>query len=723
MSVIDEIKSRIDIVTYIEQYVPLKRGGRNYKACCPFHSEKTPSFVVDPDRQSWRCYGACATGGDVLSFAQRYHGWDFKETLRELASVAGVELTPQSPEQRQQGEHDDKLRALLQLAADIFHQQLTQSQAGAQALHYARHKRAFTKETIQHFQIGYALQGWQNTLKALQDIGHSQADIIDAGLAIRNEKGRIYDRFRDRLMIPIRDGRGRVVAFGARALNPDDTPKYLNSPQTPVFDKSQVLFGLDTGKDAIRSSETAVIVEGYMDAIQAQQAGFGNVVAQMGTAMTEAQLKLIAPRMAKRIILALDADAAGQNATMRSLEVARSTLASDFAGRLQVDIRVLQIPGAKDPDDLIRETPEQWQSLVDNAMPVADFVIMMESARLPHNPSLQEREAVARRVLPILTASESDLYRQDNVQRLAMRLRIPERELLLWAEEEKQAAARAEAKRVQRAQASPRIQAQAPPPASPISPPSTKEDGGPPPLDYEALEPPPNDDMQPYDPPATRPEVPPPAERAATTQPAPLPSRTSQDSSYALEAFCLRWLLLKPELLFLFNRRVRELAAPLVDDGAALADGPLGELSVQDFEHGDYRAIFQVFKLGLRQGHQNIDAFLKDSLDPSLIAVVERLMQAEGDQVRTQMRQRFDGDASASWQHFEQRVLPFVDHDVEVSNRLLQLRLRRLEHELAEQRFLQMSAQQTGEAVNHERLVMQIMRAARAVHAINAALA
>src|SRR5690606_4399168 len=268
-------------------------------------------------------------------------------------------------------------------------------------------------------------------------------DLVNAGVAIRNEQGQVYDRFRNRLMIPIRDERGRVVGFGARALAAEDNPKYLNSPQSPVFDKSRLLFGLDFAARTIRDTETVVIVEGYLDAIQAHQAGYTNVVAQMGTALTDTQLRLVAPRWAKKIVLALDSDAAGQTATRRSLEVAREALQADYAGRLAVDIRILALPGAKDPDDLIREAPEQWQSLVDQAMPVADFVIGMEMETLPQNASVQEREAVAKRLLPLLIASESDLYKKDNLQKLAMKKRIAERELLAWASEQKRNVAQA----------------------------------------------------------------------------------------------------------------------------------------------------------------------------------------------------------------------------------------------------------------------------------------
>ena len=374
MSVADEIKSKLDIVQYIQRYVPLKKAGRTWKANCPFHSEKTPSFVVNDTNQSWRCFGACAEGGDIFNFAMKYHGWSFSEALDELGKLAGIEVRPQSPEQRQHYEELDRLRGVLKSAADYFHDALydTKNPAAAATLEYARKKRGLSDETLRRFGIGYAPAGWQHAIEALKGLGYSDDDLIATGIAAHNEEtGRVYDRFRNRLMIPIRDERGRVVGFGARALAADDNPKYLNSPQSALFDKSRLLFGLDFAKQAIRDTETAVIVEGYLDAIQAHQAGYSNVVAQMGTALTEPQLKLLAPRLAKKIILSLDSDAAGQSATRRSLEVARETLQADYAGRLAVDIRILVVPGAKDPDDLIREAPESWPQLVATAQPVA----------------------------------------------------------------------------------------------------------------------------------------------------------------------------------------------------------------------------------------------------------------------------------------------------------------------------------------------------------------
>ncbi|MCA9883390.1 MAG: DNA primase, partial [Anaerolineae bacterium] len=255
MSVTEQIKARLDIVQYVQQYVPqLKKAGRYYKACCPFHSENTPSFVVNPDTQSWRCFGACAEGGDIFSFAMKQNNWSFSEALHELGRQAGVQVTQQTPEQQHQAEQVERLRAMLQTSADFYHQHLLSQvdDAARSAYTYVREKRGFTDETIERYQIGYAPAGWQNMMNALTELGYANNEIVEAGLASQNDKGRVYDRFRNRLMIPIRDDRGRIVGFGARALDPDDNPKYLNSPQSEVFDKSHLLFGLDVAKEAIR---------------------------------------------------------------------------------------------------------------------------------------------------------------------------------------------------------------------------------------------------------------------------------------------------------------------------------------------------------------------------------------------------------------------------------------------------------------------------------------
>ena len=642
MSVADEIKSKLDIVQYIQRYVPLKKAGRTFKAPCPFHSERTPSFVVNEQNQTWRCFGACAEGGDIFNFAMKYNGWSFTEALEELGKLAGVETKPQTPEQREHSEELDRLRGLLKSAADYFHD-LLYDKAGAATLDYARKKRGLSDETLKRFQIGFAPQGWQNSIDALKGLGYSEDDLISTGIVSRNDEGRVYDRFRNRLMIPIRDERGRVVGFGARALAAEDNPKYLNSPQSALFDKSRLLFGLDLAKQSIRDTETAVIVEGYLDAIQAHQAGYSNVVAQMGTALTEPQLKLLVPRLAKKIILSLDSDAAGQSATRRSLEVARETLQADYAGRLSADIRILVVPGAKDPDDLIRESPQMWPQLVADAQPVADYVIEAEKAALPEHASVQEREAVARRLLPILIASESDLYKNDNLQKLALSLRIAERDLLEWAAEQKKIA---EARPPRGSQAAVQQQTQMPEPPA-----------------Y-------GDEMPDFDSPRV--------DRRGS-------AASSNQQEAALEAYCLRVLFLQPKLIYDVNRKFHELA----DTNSALADGPLSDLSSDDFTRTSYRALMDVFSRAITQDEKDVLDFLHAALTPDLMNELEGLLADEWEDWQLRQRNAFYVDLMIVRKQSE-RFNGALDMSAEMVEKALRLRRARLERERQELMFLAM---------------------------------
>jgi DNA primase len=591
--------------------------------------------VVDPDRQTWRCFGACAEGGDLFSFAMKQNGWSFSEALEELAKLAGVELRPQTPEQRVHNEALERLRGLLKFTADFYHERLLDAsdREAAATLRYAREKRGLSDETIARFQIGYAPPGWQNLHDLLLGMGYSDDDLVNAGVVSRNEQGNVYDRFRNRLMIPIRDERGRVVGFGARALAAEDNPKYLNSPQSPVFDKSRLLFGLDFASRSIRDTETVVIVEGYLDAIQAHQAGYSNVVAQMGTALTETQLKLVAPRIAKKIILALDSDAAGQNATRRSLEVAREALQADYAGRLSVDIRILTVPGAKDPDDLIREAPEQWRTLVNAATPVADFVIGMEVDALPANASVQEREGAARRLLPILIASEDDLYRKDNLQKLAMKLRIAERDLMVWAQEQQQIA-----------------KAKAPRGAQSSQPPQ--------PPDFDML--PPDEayyDLPDFDAPV------------GSRQAVPVPSV----SKPKLERYCLRILFERPELFYHVNRKFRELAG----DDAYLADGPLNELCAEDFTDSAYQALMRTFQEALVQDEMDANQYFEQHLTPDLIAELHDIFRDDLEEMRPVLRNGLSADLPIIQKQSE-RINGVVDLELELIAKALELRQRHL---------------------------------------------
>jgi DNA primase len=323
MSIIEEIKSKLDIVDIISETVTLKKAGKNYTGFCPFHpNTKTPSFVVFPETQSWRCFGACADGGDALSFVMKREGYDFREALEALAKRAGIQLQSVITQPDGQDQQRQKLIELNAAAAAYFHRLLTSSPAGAKVRDYLA-QRQLTAETIATFQLGYALDEWDALKKVFMERGYSPEDLLAAGLIVARDDGSPgYDRFRNRLIIPIRSPKGEVIGFGARALEANQLPKYLNSPQTLLFDKSTTVYGLDLARQTIRQDDQVVIVEGYMDVIQAHQQGAKNVVAQMGTALTEAQLKLL-KRLTRNFVLALDADAAGNAATLRGINTAR----------------------------------------------------------------------------------------------------------------------------------------------------------------------------------------------------------------------------------------------------------------------------------------------------------------------------------------------------------------------------------------------------------------
>ncbi len=436
MSVIDEVKSRLDIVEVIAAYVPLQKAGRNYKALCPFHAEKTPSFIVFPESQHWHCFGACNEGGDVFTFVMKREGWDFRTALEELARRAGVELRPRTPAQAQAEEEADRLRTLLDAAAQYYHHLLLHAPEAETARAYVA-RRGLNSATVAAFTLGYSLPGWDHARTHLTGQGFTVEELVKAGLLVQKEEGGTYDRFRNRLMIPIRDVRGKTIGFGARALDPDDVPKYLNSPESPLFDKSRTLFGLDLARAAIRREDRAVIVEGYMDVMQAHQAGFANVVAQMGTALTEAQLRLL-QRATKRLVLALDPDAAGVQATLRGVEVARATLEQEwepvfdprglvgYEARLGAEIRVLRLPAGQDPDDLIREDPQRWATLVAEATPVVDFYLHILLAGLDPNDT-KAKARVVDTLLPVLRAVANPVEREDYIQKIARALRVDPR--------------------------------------------------------------------------------------------------------------------------------------------------------------------------------------------------------------------------------------------------------------------------------------------------------
>ena len=439
MTTIDDVKSRLDIVDVVSGYVPeLKKAGRTFKAPCPFHSERTPSFVVDPERQTWHCFGACSTGGDVLEFVRRREGLDFKEALRLCADRAGVELRPPTQREVQQREQFERLLQANEAAAVFFASNL-KATPGAQARAYCD-RRGMDDAAIETWQRGYAPDDWRTLTDHLLTRGFTEDDIVDSGLAIRSDNGRVYDRFRNRLMFPTRDSRKRLIGFGARALNPEDEPKYLNTPQTPLFDKSGNLYGLDRANDDIRRGDRAVVVEGYMDVIAAHTFGFTDVVASNGTAITEKQMDLL-KRYTHNVVLALDADNAGSAATLRGVEVAagvadrRNTVSLGYGGLisyqevLDADIRVVALPEGEDPDSLVRKDTERFRSLLNGAKPVLDHIFEVITAGVDPQDARGRSKAVET-LVPYLGRIGDEVVRSSYVQKLARFAQVDEPTIL-----------------------------------------------------------------------------------------------------------------------------------------------------------------------------------------------------------------------------------------------------------------------------------------------------
>lgn len=429
-----DVRERTDVVDLVSQYVQLKRTGRNFKGLCPFHQEKTPSFVVFPESGNFHCFG-CGKGGDVFTFFMGVEHADFKEALSELARRAGVELATIPTASPEVDDHRQRLIELNESAATFFTNILVNSALGAPGREIAQ-QRGLTSEIIARFQLGFAPDGWDNLLRFLSARGVDPALAAEAGLLQTRETGGHYDRFRHRLMFPIRNRDGAVVGFGGRAMG-DAMPKYLNSPQSAIFDKSALLYGLDLAKDEIRRRDQVVIVEGYMDAIAAHQFGHPNVVAAMGTAVTEPQVALL-KRLTKHVVLAFDADTAGQMATVRGLETVQNALdhetvpVPDARGvihwerRLNAEISIVDLPNGKDPDELLRRSPERWPEIVAAARPFLDFFLDTMTAGIALDDARAKAEAV-QRAAPVLHQIADRIVQAHYVARLASKLRLDER--------------------------------------------------------------------------------------------------------------------------------------------------------------------------------------------------------------------------------------------------------------------------------------------------------
>jgi DNA primase len=414
MTDIELIKSKIDIVSFISEYVQLKKSGHNFKARCPFHGEKTPSFYVSPERQAWYCFGACATGGDIISFLQKWDNLEFLEALKILADKAGVRLSRMEPPQSTQKK--EKIFEINHLTSEFFHYLLTQHKLGKKAMDYLK-ERGISDKIIQTFMLGYAPLSWESTLKFLQKKGFSNQDIQNSGLIVSGNQGRFYDRFRGRLIFTLKNVHGQIIGFSGRVLPGMDekSAKYINSPETAVYNKGSTLYGLDVTRDFIKKANSAVVVEGEFDLLSSYQAGVTNVVAIKGSAFTEQQALLI-KRYTENLKLALDADFAGNEAAKRGIEILDG---------LGLDVRVIKLPVGKDPAECIEKGIYLWKEAVEKPIPVYDFII--ESAFAKYNPKDPSgKKKISGEALGVISKINNPIIQSHYLRDLATRLDVNE---------------------------------------------------------------------------------------------------------------------------------------------------------------------------------------------------------------------------------------------------------------------------------------------------------
>jgi DNA primase len=410
----DRVKQQADIVRVVGEYVQLKKAGQNFRGLCPFHSEKTPSFNVHPTRQIYHCFG-CGKGGDVFSFVMEMEKCEFPDAIRIVAEKCGIAIPrpkERSPEERKENQQRAALVEIHREAQTFFVKQIQGTLEGKAARAYLE-DRGIDKTTMDRFGIGYAPSGGDLLLRHFKS-KYPDKLLAESGLISRGENGRMFDRFRRRITFPISNESGKIVAFGCRALG-DDMPKYLNSPETPIYSKSNLLYHLDRAKEALRRSDFAVLVEGYMDAIAVARAGISNVVASCGTSLAEPQIKLLG-RFTRRVIVNYDPDTAGQTATERSISL---LLEQDF------EVRVLALPGKADPDKFIREQgAEAYIKLLKEAPPYVDYLIAR--ARHMDLTTGEGKQRAVNFLLPYVQKIPNRLLRSEWATRIAQQLRLDE---------------------------------------------------------------------------------------------------------------------------------------------------------------------------------------------------------------------------------------------------------------------------------------------------------
>ena len=413
---IDKLKENVNLVDLVSDYLELKKSGSRYKGLCPFHSENTPSFFVNPDNNFYHCFG-CGAGGDVINFVMEIENLTFVEAVKMLAERSGMELPDMSDQQRQQYKEREKLFSLNELAARFYNYLLTDTNMGEEALNYLK-ERGFNDQDIKKFHLGYAADEWRLLLNFLKKKGFSLHLMEKAGLISEGKNNSHYDKFRNRVIFPIFNNRGEVIAFGGRILDSEDSygPKYLNSPETPIFSKKKNLYGLHLAKDAIREKNSCIIMEGYTDVIQAHKNGFKNSIASLGTAFTEDQAKLI-KRYAENSYIAYDADTAGNKATLRGLDILSQT---------GINVKVIQLEEGSDPDQLLKnEGPEVFEDFIEEAVNLIDFKInMIIKDRNLTDPGV--RKKVLKEIVELLGEVKDNLEREIYIERAAAKTEFKE---------------------------------------------------------------------------------------------------------------------------------------------------------------------------------------------------------------------------------------------------------------------------------------------------------
>ena len=417
-NIVNDVLDRSNIVEIVSSYLPLKRTGRNYKACCPFHPEKTPSFIVSADKQIFHCFG-CGVGGNALSFIMQYEKINFREALESLASKCGIPL-PEPDKTEFQKTNDDfkkNLYSIYEKTTLFYHANLMKSPEAQNARSYLQ-KRGITKEAAKKFELGYALTGWETLLTYLKSHGMSLALIEKSGLMVTKEEGGCYDRFRNRILFPIADIKERVVGFGARVLD-DSLPKYINSPETAIYSKGKNLFGLHSSKDFIRSQDSVVVVEGYLDMLVPFEAGFKNIVASLGTALTIDQIRLL-KRFTHNVIMLYDADLAGEIATLRAL---------DLLIKEDMHVRIATLPAHEDPDSFVRKFGvEVFLKCLNDARPIFDYKFQLLLSKYQGH-TITEKQKIIREILPTIKKFKDITTRSASVKIVAETLRLDEKAL------------------------------------------------------------------------------------------------------------------------------------------------------------------------------------------------------------------------------------------------------------------------------------------------------